>query len=68
MTPEDPITFDQDPMQSWMRRCTLWGLCTLGNTELDRKQQLSDVDNAELTPLLRSLADNIYFPQKQLVL
>ena len=24
MTSEDPITLDQDPMQSWIRRCTLW--------------------------------------------
>ena len=25
MTSEDPITLDQDPMQSWIRHCTLWG-------------------------------------------
>ena len=33
MTSEDPITFDQDPMQSWIRRCTLWGLCALASSE-----------------------------------
>ena len=25
MTSEDPTMLDQDPMQSWIRRCTLWG-------------------------------------------